>query len=327
MSQDFEPISLVENAMQRARSITAARHDLPHLIFPASSFPIDEYLLSNVKNSLYKIIYNIECSILQHAELYDKIPSKSKSYPILMESGLMNDPQILDEIVSLFRFQSLISNSHNGEHISDNWRNEANVSQFTGSIKECLQTLSLGLSRAKSFELGNFYELSPESLHLITWRVLATFEIIEGSIDPKLMDATHIWLERYNEAETIAASSGKLTYLLRNNANLGIEAFWQYRHINAPLFIALLEYETSLNRSFILSILTDRSPILCALLFRAIDMDQKLAFENLSIIFEKQEAMNSNIFAQISDEYLSIKPSEALQNLRDWSDIMGTKSE
>lgn len=327
MSQDFEPTSFVENAMQRARSIAAARQNLPHLIFPVNSFPIDEYTLSNVKNSLYKITYNIECSILHHAELYDKIVDTSQSYPILMESGLLNDPLILDEILSIFRFQSLISNSNNGEHISDNWHNEANVTKFTGSIKECLQTLSLGLSRTKSFNLGNFYELSPENLHRLTWRILATFEIIDGAIDPKLMDATHQWLERYNEAETIAASSGKLIYLLRNNSKLGVEEFWKYRQINAPLFIALLQHESSLDRSIILNILTDRSPLLCAMLFRSVDMDKKLALENLSLIFEKQEIMNSNILLQISDEYMNIEPKAALQNLREWSDLMGTQSE
>lgn len=327
VSQDFEPTSFVENTMQRARSNAAARQNLPHLIFPVNSFPIDEYLLSNVKNSLYKITYNIECSILHHAEIYEKISEKSQSYPILMESGLMNDPLILDEILSLFRFQSLISNSNNGEHISDNWQNEANVTKFTGNIKECLQTLSLGLSRAKSFNLGNFYELSPENLYQLTWRILATFEIIDGTIDPKLMDATHQWLERYNEAETIAASSGKLIYLLRNNPELSAEAFWEYRQINAPLFIALLQHESSLERSIILNILADRSPLLCAMLFRAVDMDKKLALENLSIIFEKQEVMNSNILAQISDEYMSVEPKAALQNLRDYSDLMRLRGE
>ncbi len=326
MSQDFEQISFMENAMQCARSLTAARRSLPYLIFPVNSFPIDEYLLSNIKNSLYKIIYNIECSILQHAEMYNKISDKSQAYPILMESGLMNDPVILDELLSIFRLQNLISSSDSGEHIADNWRNEANVSRFSGDIKECLNTLSLGLSRAKSFELGNFYELSPENLHLITWRILATFEIIDGAIDPKLMDATQDWLNCYNEAETIMASSGKLMYLLRNNPNLEIESFWRYRHINAPLFIALLEYKTSLNRSMILAVLTDRSPLLCALLFRAVDMDKNIALENLSIIFKKQKIMSSNIFVQISDEYLSVEPKIALQNLHEWSDIMRLKS-
>ena len=312
--------------MQRARSIAAVEQNLPHLIFPINSFPIDEYLLSNVKNSLYKIIYNIECSILQHAELHEKISEKSQAYPILMESGLMNEPSILDEIVSLCRFQSLISNRNEGEHIADNWHNEANVSKFSGNIKESLQTLSLGLSRARSFDLGNFYELSPENLHLITWRILATFEIIDGAIDPKLLGATQLWLNRYNEAETIASSSGKLVYLLRNNLNLGVEAFWKYRHVNAPLFIGLLEHASSLNRFIILAILTDRSPILCAILFRAIEMDKTLALENLSIIFKQQEAVNNNIFAQISDEYLSVDPKFALQNLREWSDVMRPKS-
>lgn len=326
MSQDFEPTSFVENAMLRARSIAAARQTLPHLIFPVSSFSIDEFLLSNVKNSLYKIIFNIECSILQHAELHSKISEKSKSYPILMESGLLNDPLILDEILSLYRFQSLLSNSNNGEHISDNWQNETDIVKSSDIIKECLQTLSLGLSRAKSFELGNFYELSPENLHRLTWRILATFEIIDGAIDPKLMDATQNWLGRYNEAETIAASSGKLVYLLRSNPRIGIEEFWKYRSVNVPLFIALIEFETSLNRSVILSILTDRSPILGAILFRGIDMDKNLALENLSIIFEKQGEMNSNIFAQISDEYMSIEPKAALQHLREWSELMGLQS-
>lgn len=325
MSQDFEPISFVENAMQRARSIAAARQNLPHLIFPVNSFPIDEYILSNVQNSLYKIVYNIECSIFHHAEKYEKITEKSQAYPILMESGLLNDPHILDEILSLFRFQSLISNGNDSEHISDGWKNEANITQYTGSIKECLQTLSLGLSRAKSFELGNFYELTPESLHRLTWRILATFEIIDGSIDPKLIETVHQWLERYNEAETIAASSGKLIYLLRNVAPLHAEEFWNYRQINAPLFIALLKHETALNHSIILSILTDRSPLLCAMLFRAVDMDKNLALENLSLIFEKQEVMNSNILAQISDEYMAVDPQAAMQNLREWSDMMGMR--
>lgn len=309
--------------MLRARSIAAARQTLPHLIFPQSSFTIDEFLLSNVKNSLYKIIFNIECSILQHAQLHDKISERSKSYPILMESGLLNDPLVLDEILSLYRFQNLISNSNDGEHISDNWRYEANVTKFSGVIKECLQTLSLGLSRAKSLKLGNFYELSPENLHQLTWRVLATFEIIDGAIDPTLMDMTQDWLGRYNEAETIAAASGKFIYLLHNDSKFNIEDFWTYTPINAPVFIALLEQQTSLNRTAILSILTDRSPLLCAILFRALDMDIKLALENLAIIFEKQEAMNSSILAQISDEYISISPQTALQHLRKWSDLMG----
>ena len=327
MSQEFEQSSFMENAMQRARGITSARQSLPYLIFPDNNFLNDEYLLSNIKNSLYKIIFNIECSILQHAGIYSKISDKSQSYPILMESGLMNDPLIIDELLSLFRLQNLISDSNDGEHIADNWRDKANVNQFPVAIKACLNTLSLGLSRAKSFELGNFYELSPENLHLITWRILATFEIIDGSIDSKLVEATQNWLNRYDEGETIAASSGKLIYLLRKTPNSGIESFWKYRHVNAPLFIALLEYETSLSRSIILAILCDRSPVLCALLLRAIDMDKKLAIDNLTIIFAKQEAVNCNILAQISDEYALVTPELAMKNLRDWSNTMRLKSE
>lgn len=325
MSEDFRPSSFIEIAMQRARSIAAARQDLPHYIFPASSFPVDEHLLAGVKNSLYMLVFNIERSLLRQSLMTNRILDRSNAYPVLQKSGLLNDPIILDHALSLFRFQSLIMKKDTEKSPSYYVADIMLQNHSDHRVRSCVEILSLGHSRFHSLGLGNFFELSPEDLHRLAWRIVATFEITDGQIEQQMMEGATKWLSVYDEAETISASAGKLIYLLRSDDQFELDYYWKFTSNNAALFIALLENESGLQRQIILNILTDRSPILCGLLFRAIDMDRELALANISTIFDHKNKANGNITIQIANEYDDITPNFAMNKLQEWTEIFAAK--
>lgn len=326
VSEGLVPISFVDLAMQRARGLASARQDLPHLIFPASHFPIDEHLVSAVKNSLYMLVFNIERAILRQSSMTDKIGDMSKSYPILLESSLLNDSKILDMCLSLFHYQSLYFSSGKDEMTSA--AQEYLTSFNDPKIEQSLKIMALGHSRLKSLTLGNYFELSPEVLHLLTWRIVATFEILYGEIHPELVKGVNIWLSQYDEANSIASSSGKLIYRLNKQKDFDAHQILDFHAADAGLFIAMIAQLTQIDRHIILNILTDRSPILAALLFRAIDMDKSLALHNISKIFKAEENDLQNIiYLQIAKEYHNIKPEMALQKLSHWSSKISSKDE
>lgn len=323
MSKDFEPTSYVDLAMQRARSISFARQDLPHLIFPASNFPIDEHLVAGVKNSLYMLVFNIERALLRKSSLTSKIADKSHAYPILLESGMMNDNAILDLALYLFRYQNLRFTGQNNNGQNNNVEPML-INKLIGrdddEMQKCLNIMALGHSRFQSLGLGNYFELSPETLHVLTWRIVATFEIIDGKLHPDMLTATHQWLSEYDEAETISSSAAKLIYLLGKEPDFDNRPLLTYKAGYAALFIALLSKMAKINRYAVLNILTDRSPILSAILFRAIDMDRELALLNIAEIFNNRDGGGkSNNIMQIASEYEAISPQTAQKKMDDWS--------
>lgn len=318
MSKDFGPTSYVDMAMQRARSISAARQDLPHLIFPKSSFPIDEHLIAAVRNSLYMMVFNIERSILRKSLMTNRIADTSHAYPILLESGLMNDSAILDTALYLFHYQNLRFTAKGGDYGPTPIRELVDRDDI--ALQKCIETMALGHSRLQSLGLGDYFELSPESIHVLTWRIVATFEILDGELHTDMLAATHDWLSAYDEAETISSCAGKLVYLLGKEANFENAKLLTYKTGNAALFIALLSKLSKIDRLAILNILTDRSPILSALLFRAVDMDRDRALLNISKIFSgRTNDTHNNIIIQIASEYEMISPRAAAGYLREWS--------
>ncbi len=313
MSKNSGSHSFEESALLQARNLSAARSDLPHYIFPKSNFSVDEHLITSVKNSLYMMVFNIERSILRHSSMENRIMDRSLSYPILIESGLLNDRNIIDAALSLFHFQKLfLNNSDIYAELPEKLTQHENI-----KVRNNVQTLSLAHSRFKSLELGNYYELPPEDLQRLSWRIVATFEVIDKTIDTAMIDATTRWLEAHSEAESITASSRKLIYLLRDE---DVSEYWQFKPEYAALFVALLEQEISVDRHVIITILADRSPLLCALLFRAVNMDLSLALDNILKIFQHNDKNDHNQFiAQINDEYLNISPAEACEKITQWS--------
>jgi len=305
--------SFVDIAMQSARDLSAARQDLPHYIFPSSNLLIDEHLIASVKNSLYMIVFNIERSILREALLSDKISKKSLSYPILMESGLLNNADIIDAALSLYNYHNLILKD--GGVQKPLWNNDF-LKHNDEKIDTIIHKFSLAQSRFNSLTLGDYYELRPETLHQLIWQIVATFEIIDGEIQTSIIDAANNILSQYDEADTIASSTGKLIYYLRSS-NINLDKFWNYKSSYAAIFIALLEYESSLDNRMIMKILNDRSPALSALLFRSVDMDIKTAIDNILYLYstDKDEVQN-NLISQIADEYLFIKKIDAQQILK-----------
>jgi len=331
MSDAFRHISLVELAMQRARAITHARMDLSHFIFPAQHPLIDEHFVAGVKHSLYMVVFNIERALLRAANMDTRIGDKSLSYPMLYESGLLNDQKILDASISLFKYHNL---RNQGElqlkHSSpagdkalpilvgkacDYYAQHEDV-----NVRECAKTLSIAESRSHSLKSGDFYELDPEDLHRLTWRIVATFEIIDTKIEPGLIEAAAQWLERYKESDTLTASVGKLIYLLKSNDDEKIEGYWNYSIENVSIYIGLLENVTMIERHNIINILTDRSPSLSALLFRAAGLEKPQAMHNiLSLYSDDNDQIESNIIAQIADRYLEVEPAIALQKIQEWA--------
>lgn len=312
VSKNFGSHSFAESAMLQARNISAARSDLAYFIFPKNSFPVDEHLIASVKNSLYMMVFNIERAILRHSVMHDRIEDTSLSYPMLAEAGLLNNNKILDTALSLFHYQKLSKNSDINIEFSDKLMNHEDL-----GVKNCVQILLLAHSRFHSLGLGNYFELPPEVMQNLVWQIVATFEIIDGYIEPALIEGTSQWLQSYSEANTIAVASRKLVYLLRNE---NLQEYWKFEPASSALFIALLERNTSLDRDIIINILADKSPILCALLFRAVDMELSHAIDNIMRIYYCYDDSNYNQFiSQIYDEYLNISPSEAQDKIIYWS--------
>jgi hypothetical protein len=297
---------LLTVAAYYARDSQAACADVSAMVFPSGHVTPSEEMLAVVAHKMRGLILGIENTII--AQPLNGPITDPVSWKILSKSGFLRDAPVVDFILARFsedRLNARIAN-HGEVPLMDQLPARL-LSSGNSEIADAAQIILLSEAMQKRSAQSLHRLLTPELLHQLVWRVVASLQIHYGEKNVEQVHAAKAFLTAYDEAQSGRVAARKLIHLVGNSLD---EEALDPQKAGLAIFIAALSSHTQLDQDHILRLIDGHSSTPLAILLKLCGLERDAAmaviclFKGFSLtplevnIFENHYSVLSHIDAQ-----------------------------
>jgi hypothetical protein len=271
---------LVSAASYFAHDALAQCADVSVMAFPIGHKPPTEEMLAAVASILRNLVFGIENEILNREQ--NKQPTLPLSWSILMQSGFLRDPGLIDFALAMFANAKL--NSHIAARGSTRAFDQLPALLLVDSnpmLSSAAQALLASETQIRRSPEHIYQQLSPELLHRITWRIVAVLQVINGEKHIGHISRSKDFLADQNETTSLRASARKIVYFCHQSQKA---IPFKPAETGVAIFAAMIESATGLDHDHVLRLLDSHSSAPLALMLRACAVTRETAMEVICLI-------------------------------------------
>ncbi len=299
---------LTQLAMEAGRNSTSIHRDLAALLFPMSNALFTDRMLSNIRQSLLKLISEIESELCRLAVIQSGSSNeilldmgnakRGSSYDLLKKAGLLRDKDLLDFLHS--RAQEYELNVQVTRTISPEQLDAAfhqHLDHEDPAIADAAMAMLVARSKARGAD-GQMQlqptQLPAELFHKLTWNVVAAVKNLSGADVEQLSFAAQQLLAQHEEGSSLQNRALRLAQLLARPDS----EHPQLQTGGLNLFLAQLSIDSGLSVDQLLSFTSEPGMARFVIAMRSLNF----SYQNASVSFTTLNGGDAVLTAVAYDE-------------------------
>ncbi|VAW04119.1 hypothetical protein MNBD_ALPHA04-980 [hydrothermal vent metagenome] len=303
---------LTQLAMEASRNSASIHRDLAALLFPMSNVSFTDRMLSNIRQSLLKLVSEIESELCRIAVnqpgssneiLLDMGNAKrGSSYDLLKEAGLLRDQDLLEflhcraqehelnvQMTRTIPQEQLDTAFHQYLDHENSAIADAAMAMFVARSKTCDPDGQIQLTAI---------HLPAELFHKITWHVVAAVKNLSGADVDQLSFAAQKLLAQHEEGSSLQNRTLRLAQLLvkPNSEDPQLET------AGLDLFLAQISIGSGLSVDQLLSFTNEPGMARFVIAMRSLDLSYHAASSGFTILNGGDAVLTAAAYEEIDSE-------------------------
>ncbi len=298
-------------AASSARDDADMRDDIIAMLGLKARMRPSDQLMAFIENALIEIVRSIENTLLDVRSETKEYP---QTWPILVRSGLITDPKLIDFMRARFaEYRLSLALAKNGQRADQGHMIHSLLEDSDPEIAETAKHL-LGAENYIANGIVAISSLRAEQAHMLIWHVVAALITLEAMPSKELQARAKDYLLRHDERENGEFLARKLLNLLSDDPLSDIN-YIDKTGVN--LFFTSIATTLDMEKDHLLRLADNVSILPLAIILAAAQFPKESALEivcNLkSFDFKPAE------IALLETEYDNIDAQDARRQLKNWS--------